>query len=88
MHEHWQDLVLSTCILGFNIALLPTLFSKRHNPHVGTGIITSFFQLIAFVVYINLHLWYSAAMGLVNAVLWSIIVAQGLGAPKRAKTKK
>jgi hypothetical protein len=88
MHEHWQDIVLSSCILGFNIALIPTLFSKRHNPHVGTGIMTAAFQVVAFFVYINLHLWYSAAMGMLNAVLWAIIVTQSLTAPKATKRKR
>lgn len=85
MHEHWQDLVLSTCILGFNLALIPTLLSKKHNPHVGTGVMTASFQLIAFVVYINLHLWYSASMGLLNAVLWAVIVVQGIAALQHTK---
>ena len=82
MH-HWQDIVLSLCILGFNIALLPTLLSKKHNPHANTGIMTAFFQLVAFAVYLNLHLWYSATMGLLNAVLWTAIVFQSLSAPAR-----
>jgi len=88
MHLHWQDLVLATCILGFNIALLPTLLSKKHHPHVNTGIMTAFFQLAAFAVYINLHLWYSASMGLLNAVLWLVLVAQGLAAQKPSGRKR
>jgi hypothetical protein len=53
MHHHWQDFVLAICILGFNIALLPTIFS-RHKPHASTGILTALFQLSSLVVYISL----------------------------------
>jgi hypothetical protein len=88
MHQHWQDLVLSTCILGFSLALIPTLLSKKHNPHASTGIMTALFQLVAFTVYISLHLWYSAAMGLLNAILWTVIVAQSVTALKSSKRRK
>lgn len=88
MPQHWQDLVLSTCILGFNLALIPTLLSKKHNPHAGTGITTATFQLVAFTVYTSLHLWYSAAMGLLNAILWAVIVVQGLSTQKRPQRKR
>lgn len=85
MHEHWQDLVLSTCILGFNIALVPTLLSKKHKPHASTGIITAIFQLAAFSVYLSLHLWYSASMAVLNAVLWIVLAIQKLTVPTKAK---
>lgn len=88
MHERWQDIVLSVCILGFNLALIPTLLSKKHHPHAWTGIITSTLQLVALVVFISLGLWYSAAMSLVNALLWAVIVIQSLNAFKPSKRKK
>ena len=89
MHFTWQDMVLSACILGFNIALVPTLLSK-HKPHASTGIMTAAFQLICLVVYVSLSLWYSAAMALLNATLWSIIVAQKLmmKPAKKRQTRK
>lgn len=86
MH-HWQDFVLSLCILCFNIALLPTLLS-RHKPHVTTGIITAAFQIVAFSVYATLHLWYTGSMCLVNSLLWTIIVIQKLEMDKRPKRRK
>jgi hypothetical protein len=70
MHHQWQDTVLAISILGFNIALIPTIFHK-HKPHAITGVMTAFFQLSAPVVFISLSLWYSAAMGLLNASLWT-----------------
>ncbi|HVW22930.1 MAG TPA: hypothetical protein VHB51_00340 [Candidatus Saccharimonadales bacterium] len=86
MHGSWQDIVLSICILGFDLALIPTLLSKKHNPHAGTGVITAFFQMVAVVVYIDLRLWYTVAMGTLNAVMWSVIVVQSLRyQPKRKR---
>lgn len=86
MNFQWQDVLLSTCILGFNIALIPTIFS-RHKPHAGTGLLTAFFQIVAFVVYVSLALWFSATMAMLNAVLWSIIVLQRLTQKKKARPK-
>jgi K+-sensing histidine kinase KdpD len=87
MHHHWQDIVLAISILGFNIALIPTIFHK-HKPHPSTGILTALFQLSALVVYISLSLWYSAAMSLLNAALWTVLVVQKLNSPKTAKRKR
>jgi hypothetical protein len=87
MYHHWQDIVLAISILGFNIALLPTIFSK-HKPHATTGILTAFFSLSAFVVFVNLSLWYSASMSLLNASLWSFIVYQKVSLSKKAKRKR
>lgn len=87
MQLQWQDLVLSTCILGYNIALFPTIYSK-HKPHTSTGLITAFFQVVAFVVYISLGLWYSASMALLNATLWMIIVFQKMALAKKKRTRR
>jgi len=87
MHQHWQDLVLSICILGFNVALIPTLLS-RHKPHASTGVMTAAFQLAGFTVYVSLHLWYSASMSLLNAFLWSVIVFQKVSEPKKRPKRR
>lgn len=86
MHQ-WQDTVLAVCIFGFNVALIPTILSK-HKPHASTGIMTAFFQLATFVVFVSLGLWYSAAMSLLNATLWTIIVVQKISKPKTVKRKR
>jgi hypothetical protein len=88
MHHQWQDIVLSASILGFNLALIPTLLSKKHHPHAGTGIVTAAFQLVNCGVFISLGLWYSATMAVVNASLWSIIVIQSLNAFKPSKRRR
>ena len=87
MHVSWQDVVLAACILGFNLALLPTLMS-RHKPQPGTGVMTAFFQIVGFVVYVSLALWYSAAMALLNAVLWGIIVFQKLSQKPTSRRRR
>lgn len=89
MYHHWQDVVLAISILGFNFALLPTIFTK-HKPHATTGILTALFQLSALIVFVSLSLWYSAAMSLLNASLWIVIVIQKLKStePKATKQKR
>lgn len=81
---HWQDFVLAISILGFNIALIPSIVSK-HKPHVSTGVLTVIFQLSAFVVFVSLSLWYSAAMSFLNAILWTVLVIQKLTDSKAMK---
>ncbi|HET7320415.1 MAG TPA: hypothetical protein VFI84_02395 [Candidatus Saccharimonadales bacterium] len=74
MH-HWQDTILAVSILGFNIALVPTVFGKS-KPHLSTSITTVIFLLATVVVYVSLSLWYSASMGFLNATLWTILATQ------------
>jgi predicted membrane protein len=87
MHHHWQDIVLAISILGFNLALIPTIFTK-HKPHVTTGILTAVFQSSALVVFISLSLWYSAIMSFINAALWILIVVQKMNEPKLVRKKR
>ena len=75
MHHHWQDFVLAASILGFNIALFPTV-SGESKPAIATSLLTVLFQVAALVVFISLALWYSAAMSLMNALLWAILALQ------------
>lgn len=86
MHYTWQDLVLAASLFGFNVALLPSIFSK-HKPALTTSLLTALFQLAGFAVYINLALWYSAAMSFVNFTLWSILSIQKLKFCSRAKSR-
>jgi hypothetical protein len=75
MHYQWQDVVLAISILGFNFALIPSLFSKS-KPALSTSILTAFLQLAVMIVYISLSLWYSAAMSFINFALWSALAGQ------------
>jgi hypothetical protein len=75
MHHHWQDIVLSVSFLVFNIALLPSVFSK-HKPALGTCILTFTFLIPGLFVYISLSLWYATLMTVINIVLWGILGIQ------------
>ncbi|GAC1388081.1 MAG: hypothetical protein NVS1B7_7710 [Candidatus Saccharimonadales bacterium] len=81
---HWQDVVLAVCIFGFNVALVPSVLSKQ-KPAIPTSVLTASFQVTILTVYINLHLWYSAVMSLINATLWSILGIQKYQYIRRVK---
>ncbi|HET6925060.1 MAG TPA: hypothetical protein VFH39_04480 [Candidatus Saccharimonadales bacterium] len=79
MFHHWQDVVLAICILGFNVALVPSVFSKS-KPAVATRAITASALALSVIVYISLSLWYTVAMQALNCGLWVILGVQGYGA--------
>lgn len=74
MH-HWQDFVLATSYIVFNIALIPSIIGKD-KPNLKTSIITATFQIPCFVVYLSLSLWFSAALAVLNFSLWAILAVQ------------
>jgi hypothetical protein len=74
MHT-WQDIVLAISVLAFNIALLPSLFGKQ-KPRIATSLLTALFLIPEVVVLFSLSLWYSFAMALLNAILWSTLASQ------------
>lgn len=67
--------MLAVSILGFNIALVPTVFSKS-KPALSTSAMTVVFMVATVVVYVSLSLWYSAAMSSINALLWATLGVQ------------
>lgn len=76
MHANdWQDIVLSISFAVFNIALIPSVISK-HKPAIGTSLLTTTFLIPGLIVYISLSLWYSAAMTLINIILWATLLIQ------------
>lgn len=74
MH-HWQDLVLSISLLAFNVALIPSVIGK-HKPRLATSLLTAAFLLPEVVVFVSLSLWYSLAMTVLNALLWTTLAIQ------------
>jgi hypothetical protein len=74
MH-HWQDHILAISFLMFNVALLPSVFSK-HKPALSTSILTFVFLIPGLFVYISLSLWYSTLMTAINISLWGVLGAQ------------
>ena len=77
----WQDLVLATSYIVFNIALIPSIIGKD-KPNLKTSIITATFQIPCFIVYLSLSLWFSAALAALNFSLWAILALQ-----KKAQSK-
>lgn len=72
---YWQDWVLATCVLAFNIALIPSLFGKQ-KPRLTTSIMTATFLIPQSFVFYSLSLWYSFAMSALNAGFWSTLAYQ------------
>lgn len=77
----WQDLVLATSYIVFNIALIPSIIGKD-KPNLKTSIITATFQIPCFIVYLSLSLWFSAALAALNFSLWATLALQ-----KKAQSK-
>lgn len=74
MH-HWQDFLLSVCVIIFNLALLPSIKSK-HKPSLATSLINVAALLLELIAFISLSLWYAAVMVVINATLWAILALQ------------
>lgn len=87
MNYQWQDVVLAISICGFNIALIPSLFSKS-KPALSTSILTASLQIAVMIVFLSLMLWYSAAMSFINFALWSALAVQGLKLARRTSSKR
>ena len=75
MQHPWQDFVLATSTLAFNIALLPSVLSK-HKPALGTCVLTAIFLTANVTAYFTLHLWYAAVMASINLALWVTLLVQ------------
>lgn len=71
----WQDMALSVSVLAFNVALVPSVVGK-HKPRMVTSVFTALFLLPEIVVFFSLSLWYSFAMALLNALLWTTLAIQ------------
>lgn len=71
----WQDIVLSSSVLAFNVALIPSLFGKQ-KPRIATSVLTASFLIPEIIVFFSLSLWYSLVMALLNTILWSVLAIQ------------
>lgn len=74
------DLILAAASMGFNIFLLPTVWTQWRTRASTVSLITAFTSVIMLAtivaVFIALHLWVVAASDVINAVLWAIVGAQ------------
>jgi hypothetical protein len=74
MHR-WQDLVLAVGLIVFNLALIPSLFSKN-KPAFITSALTAAVVLTVLAVYVSLSLWFATIMCATNFLLWATLAAQ------------
>ena len=85
MH-HWQDIVLASSFMVFNLALLPSVIG-RNKPALGTSLLTTIFLIPGLVVYLSLSLWYAAIMTAINFLLWVTLVTQEYARAKKKGIK-
>ena len=78
----WQDYVMGVAALGFTYALIPQVIhgfkNKKTIIQSQTALIT-FLGLYAFgIATFSLGLYFSTAVNVVNAILWTIIFYQSI----------
>jgi len=78
----WQDIIITICIIAFSYALIPQICQgfkqKKGFINLQTSGITCIGAYILASVYINLRLYFSAIMGFIVAILWTILFIQKL----------
>jgi hypothetical protein len=78
----WQDVIITICIIAFSYALIPQIIlgfkKKKKLIAFQTALITSIGMFILSITYITLGLPFSAIMGLITAMLWAILLIQGI----------
>jgi len=76
----WQDAVITIIMIAFSYALIPQVYQgfkqKKGFINLQTSIITSLGMYILTFTYITLELYFSATMGLINAILWTTLFFQ------------
>lgn len=82
----WQDWVLAATVLGFNLALVPSLWGNA-KPRLTTSVVTALFLIPQAIVFTSLSLWYSLGMVLLNLVLWSTLAVQAIRKKSSKKRK-
>lgn len=71
----WQDIVIAICQLSFLPAMLPTLIGKD-KPAFSTSLLNAIIVSIIVTCMLTLNLWFSAATGLITAIIWTILAIQ------------
>lgn len=78
----WQDIVISTAVVFFMIALIPSLTSKD-KPAFKTSISTGILTIIIALTQGSMGLWITATITSINGFLWLILAYQKATARKR-----
>ncbi len=72
-----QDLIFTIGTLVFIIALIPTVIGKN-KPAVATSVMTFIVLFVFGITYYSLHLYISALLTFVNALIWFFLAFQVL----------
>ncbi len=84
----WEDkLILAAQIVLF-IALLPTIYDKKHKPSKSTSVVTALALAAMSVALYSLKAYTGAFMTFANAVAWLVIFYQRLVLDKLDKKLK
>lgn len=78
----WQDIVLTIAIILFSYALIPQVYEgfkkKKGLVNLQTSSITAAGMYAVSIVYFTLNLYFSTIIGIINAVLWTLLFIQKL----------
>ena len=66
---------MTTAIIFFNLALVPSLRSK-HKPAIQTSLLTGSLNLVMAFTESTLGLWFAATATFINATLWLTLAYQ------------
>lgn len=83
----WQDYVVSTGLVAFTIALIPSIKSKD-KPALFTSLMTSGFMYIFSATFITLGLWATAAGQFLGASAWAVLAVQKYRQRRPSSTAK
>lgn len=82
----WQEIVFFIGQMLFNIALLPSIFSKD-KPALATSLLTSSVIAIYIFLYTTLSLWLTAVSVATTGALWAVLAYQKFMIDRRRKSK-
>ena len=76
----WQDIVITITIMAFSYALIPQIYQgfkqKKGLINLQTSSITAIGMYILTAIYLTLNLYFSAIIGEITAILWTILFFQ------------
>lgn len=72
----WQDVVIASMYVPFNLALLPSIMSKNNKPALSTSLITAVCNGVIAFVQITLGLYFAAFATAINSALWLTLAYQ------------
>lgn len=78
----WQDAVFAVGNVVLSIGLIFSITSP-HKPAVRTSLLTGLTVTSFAVTFATMELWFSAAAAATNALLWWVLLAQGLRQQRR-----